>query len=95
MPPEVETVVYRVVQEALTNVARHAQASRAAVELALDDHSARARIVDDGLGFTLDDSAARSLGLAGMSERASLVDGHLEIVSAPGEGTTVLLEVPQ
>jgi signal transduction histidine kinase len=95
MPPEVETVVYRVVQEALTNVARHAQASHAAVELALDDHSARARIVDDGLGFTLDDSAARSLGLAGMSERASLVDGHLEIVSAPGEGTTVLLEVPQ
>jgi signal transduction histidine kinase len=95
MPPEVETVVYRVVQEALTNVARHAQASHAAVELALDDHSARARIVDDGLGFTVDDSAARSLGLAGMSERASLVDGHLEIVSAPGEGTTVLLEVPQ
>jgi signal transduction histidine kinase len=95
MPPEVETVVYRVVQEALTNVARHAQASHAAVELALDDHSARARIVDDGPGFTLDDSAARSLGLAGMSERASLVDGHLEIVSAPGEGTTVLLEVPQ
>ena len=95
LPSEVETVVYRVVQEALTNVARHARASHAAVELALDDRRTRARVVDDGVGFTLTDDPPRSLGLAGMRERAALVDGYVEIVSVPGQGTTVLLEVPR
>jgi len=95
LPPEVETVVYRVVQEALTNAARHAQASRAAVEIAVGGQGARARIVDDGVGFDVGDGPLRSLGLAGMRERASLVDGHLDIVSTLGEGTTVMLEVPR
>jgi signal transduction histidine kinase len=94
LPPEIETVVYRVVQEALTNVARHAAASRADVELAVSGHRVRATVADDGVGFTVDDGRLASLGLAGMRERASLVDGCLEVISGPGKGTTVVLEVP-
>jgi signal transduction histidine kinase len=95
LPPEVETVVYRVVQESLTNVARHARATHATVEIAVDAEGARATIVDDGVGFEVGDGQLRSLGLAGMRERALLVDGHLEIVSSPRRGTTVVLEVPR
>jgi signal transduction histidine kinase len=94
LPPEIETVVYRVVQEALTNVARHAEASRADVELTVSDQWVRATVADDGVGFTVDGGLLGSLGIAGMRERASLVDGHLEIISGPGTGTTVVLEVP-
>jgi signal transduction histidine kinase len=95
LPPEIETVVYRIVQEALTNVARHAEATRASVEITVSGHSARAAIVDDGVGFEVGPGPLRSLGLAGMRERASLVDGHLDIASTPGVGTTVVLEVPR
>lgn len=94
LPSEVETVVYRVVQEALTNVARHAEASRADVELAVEGHGVRARVVDDGVGFTVGDHVLGSLGLGGMRERASLVGGRLDIITGPGEGTTVVLKVP-
>jgi signal transduction histidine kinase len=94
LPSEIETVVYRVVQEALTNVARHAAASRADVGLTVSGHRVRATVADDGVGFTIDHGLLGSLGLAGMRERASLVDGRLEIISGPGEGTTVVLEVP-
>lgn len=95
LPPEVETVVYRVVQESLTNVARHARATRATVEIAVDTDCARATIVDDGVGFEVGDGQLRCLRLVGMRERALLVDGHLEIVSSPRRGTTVVLEVPR
>jgi signal transduction histidine kinase len=93
--PEVETVVYRVVQEALTNVARHAGVSRATVVLAADDARLRAEVVDDGSGFDPPSGRPTSLGLAGMIERASLAGGRAEILSAPGAGTTVRLEVPR
>lgn len=93
--PEVETVVYRVVQEALTNVARHADASRATVVLAADEARLRAEIVDDGSGFDPPTGRPTSLGLAGMVERASLAGGRVEILSTPGAGTTVRLEVPR
>lgn len=95
LPPEVETVVYRVVQEALTNVSRHAEASFAAVAITVDAEGVRASIADDGIGFEVGDGLLRSLGLAGMKERASLVGGSLVITSAPAMGTTVLLEVPR
>jgi two-component system sensor kinase len=78
----------------LTNVARHSTASRADVELTVSGHRVRVTVADDGVGFTIDDDVLGSLGLAGMRERASLVDGRLEIISGPGEGTTVVLEVP-
>jgi signal transduction histidine kinase len=94
LPPDVETVVYRVVQEALTNVARHAQASISTVTIIVDGQGMRASIVDDGIGFELGDAALRSLGLAGMTERASLAGGRVEIASVPTQGTAVTLEVP-
>ena len=92
--PEIETVVYRVVQEALTNVARHARARRAVVSLARRGGLLCADIEDDGAGFDPPVGSPRSLGLAGMTERASLVGGHIRVASAPGSGTTVVLEVP-
>lgn len=92
---EIETVVYRVVQEALTNVARHAAASHATVLLAADSARVRAEVVDDGSGFDPPARRPTSLGLAGMAERASLAGGHLEITGRRGAGTTVRLEVPR
>jgi signal transduction histidine kinase len=94
LPSELETVVYRVVQEAVTNVARHAAASRADVVLSVEGHRVQATVVDDGVGFTVGDDELGSLGLAGMRERASLVGGRLDIISGLGEGTTVVLKVP-
>jgi signal transduction histidine kinase len=94
LPSELETVVYRVVQEALTNVARHAAASRADVVLSVEGHRVQATVVDDGMGFTVGDHELASLGLAGMRERASLVGGRLDIISGLGEGTTIVLKVP-
>lgn len=93
-PPELETVVYRVVQEALTNVVRHARASRAVVSLVADAACLRATVSDDGIGFDAPSGKPRSLGLAGMAERAALVGGLVEIIAAPGGGTRVVLEVP-
>lgn len=92
---EVETVVYRVVQEALTNVARHAGASRTAVQLVGEDGGVRITVSDDGVGFDVGEGPLRSLGLAGMRERAALVGGRVDIGSTPGGGTTVVLEVPR
>ena len=91
---EVETVVYRVVQEALTNVVRHARADHVSVRLAQDRACLRAVVSDDGAGFDPAATGRRSLGLLGMRERATLVGGRVEVVSAPGAGTRMELEVP-
>ena len=100
LPREVETVLFRIVQEALTNVARHAEARHVRVHLARRDGQVRATIEDDGRGFrpeliAWDGISTRGLGLLGMQERAALVDGHCEVQSAPGEGTRVVVTVPQ
>lgn len=92
--PELETVVYRVVQEALTNVARHAGAAHATITIAGGTTRLRAEVVDDGIGFAPPSDPRTSLGLAGMFERASLVGGRVEIRSTPAAGTTVIIEVP-
>ncbi len=95
LPAEVETVVYRVVQEALTNTARHAEASLATVAIEVDARAVRATVTDDGIGFSVGDGSPRSLGLAGMVERAALIGGQVQIESTPSTGTAVLLEVPR
>ena len=95
LPAEVETVVYRVVQEALTNVSRHAEASLASIAITVEVTGVRAVIIDDGVGFVVSNGPPRSLGLGGMVERASLIGGHVEIASTPSEGTIVTLEVPR
>jgi signal transduction histidine kinase len=91
----VETAVYRIVQESLTNIARHAQAQNASVLLEKRDFCIRAIIEDDGIGFDSHQAAqSNRLGLYGMTERAQLLDGNLTIESTPGQGTTVFVEVP-
>lgn len=95
LDPMVESCVYRVVQEALTNVARHAHASSVSVILEVRPQIVCAIIEDDGCGFRVeDDPGYRSLGIAGMRERAALLDGSLQIESSPNTGTAVFLKVP-
>ncbi len=95
LPPEVETAIYRIVQEALTNVLRHAQATRVDVLLERRGDQVVAIVEDNGVGFDAE-AAQRSgrLGLLGMRERAEMLNGRLMIESAPGAGTTVFVEVP-
>jgi len=97
LPPNVEVAVYRIVQEALNNVATHAQAQT--TQLFVDFMPGKLRIViqDDGIGFDVNAphvSPRQHLGLIGMRERAESLRGKLEVRSRPGEGTRVILEVP-
>jgi two-component system sensor histidine kinase UhpB len=97
LPPQIELVLYRVVQEALTNVAKHANARGISVELARGPDEVVASVQDDGEGFSVEDmmrSRERGLGLFGMQERLALVRGQLVIDSAPGLGTRVNARVP-
>ena len=92
------TVLYRVAQEALTNVARHAQATRAEVKIQKLDGAICMTIRDNGKGFqaehVLHARKGRRLGLLGMRERLEMVGGNFTVTSAPGKGTTVLAQVP-
>jgi signal transduction histidine kinase len=95
--PELETVLFRVAQEAITNVVKHATASTAHVTLSYEDRSVRLTVADDGCGFSVDPDRrtyAGHWGLLGMRERASQVHGKLVVRSAPGTGTKVVLRVP-
>ena len=96
--PEVETIVYRVTQEALTNVSKHAQARHVWIRLAVEEDNVGLSIRDDGIGFDPAE-AARLLkdghfGLAGMRERVELGGGHLELDSRPGAGTSIDVALP-
>jgi two-component system sensor histidine kinase UhpB len=90
---EQELVLYRVAQEALTNVARHARAGRVEVSLRRGDGSAVLRVRDDGRGLP-PDAMSSSNGIRGMRERAMLIGADLEIGDADGGGTEVVLRVP-
>jgi signal transduction histidine kinase len=94
LPSEVETVLYRLVQEALTNVVKHAGASRVLIVLTRDGDGIGARIEDDGRGFAERDVREGALGLVGMRERLALVRGTLEIDSTPAGGTALVAYVP-
>jgi signal transduction histidine kinase len=99
LPGEVETALYRVAQEALTNIARHADASDVEVTVTYQEETVAIEIIDDGKGFdpavmTADDLSGRGLGLLGMRERIELCEGEITIDSAPGQGTRVRVEVP-
>jgi signal transduction histidine kinase len=100
-PPELEladphaTAVFRIMQESLTNVARHADASRVALRLSRVNGEVRLQVRDDGRGF--DPAAPRrtsSFGLLGLRERVHLVAGRIAIDSAPGRGTTIEVAIP-
>jgi signal transduction histidine kinase len=97
LAPVVETTVYRVVQETLTNVRKHAGASRVGLIVERRPGELRVVVEDDGEGFdaaNVVSERGRRLGLRGMAERARLVAGHLEVESVAGRGTTVYLSIP-
>ncbi|MFZ2177532.1 MAG: ATP-binding protein, partial [Rhodococcus sp. (in: high G+C Gram-positive bacteria)] len=95
VPPAVATAVFRIVQEALTNIGRHSGAGEASVMIVSSADTVRAVVEDNGAGFDLDMvGQRRSLGLIGMRERARLVGGRLSVESRPGQGTTIMVEVP-
>ena len=94
LTPEIETTLYRMVQEALTNVAKHAGATSVSILLTRTPSSVRLVIEDDGEGFDPGTARDGGLGLPGMRERVALLDGRLRIESAPGKGTTLAAEVP-
>jgi len=99
LTPAVETTIYRVVQEALNNVLKHARADRVSVIVERRDGHAIALVEDDGQGFTPEESGeldgfGRRLGLLGMRERVALVGGALQVESSSGAGTTVRARIP-
>jgi two-component system sensor histidine kinase UhpB len=93
LPQDVQLVVYRVAQEALSNAARHSGAETVRVRVLRVGNRVELTVGDDGSGFTFD-QAARGLGIAGMRERALLVGGDVEVESRPDVGTRVTLRVP-
>jgi signal transduction histidine kinase len=95
LPPTLETALYRIIQEALTNVARHARATTVSVLLEQRDGRVRSIIEDDGRGFDLAQTMTDGhLGLYGIEERISLLGGRMTIESEPGHGTSIFVELP-
>jgi signal transduction histidine kinase len=94
LPPEVETTLYRITQEALTNIVKHAQAKQVSIVLTRRNEKVSVVIEDDGRGFAPEEISENGLGLLGMHERVALVDGRLTVESSPGSGTTLSIEVP-
>lgn len=98
LPPGLEVTLYRIAQEGLTNVVRHAQATQVTVILHQRHNNVYLKIEDDGLGFAPQEvvpmEGRRNLGLISMRERAALAGGALEVYSAPGKGTSVEVRVP-
>jgi PAS domain S-box-containing protein len=91
---EVETAAYRIVQESLSNAARHAGASRVVVELARRNGALEVSVRDDGGGFDPSGTTGAGFGLRGMRERVDLLDGSIEIATGPGRGTRVSAALP-
>jgi PAS domain S-box-containing protein len=94
---ETEWAVYRVVQEALTNVLKHANAASVTVSVEITLHTLRVTVVDDGKGFNpagIEPTSSNSLGIRGMHERLGLVGGAMRIDSIQGRGTTLFIEIP-
>ena len=98
LPAEIETTLYRSVQEALTNIAKHAQAERVSVILERQEDHVRLIVEDDGVGIERDTlpppKSRQTLGLIGMKERIAMVGGSFTLESTPGQGTTLFLRIP-
>jgi signal transduction histidine kinase len=94
--PQEATALFRITQECLTNIIRHARASVADISLTGDNHQIVLMVRDDGVGIKAERAASpKSLGLIGMSERAFLLGGRFEISGAPRRGTTVRVTIPR
>jgi signal transduction histidine kinase len=94
LPAELETTLYRIIQEALTNVVKHAEAQSVSVLLVRREGSVTTVIEDDGRGFDPTSTREDGLGLLGMRERVALHDGRLQLEASPGAGTTLVVEMP-
>jgi signal transduction histidine kinase len=94
LPAEVETTLYRIVQEALTNIVKHAEASMVSILLVRSGVSATVVVEDDGQGFDPAKLREEGMGIIGMRERVELHEGRLRVESTPGMGTTLVAEVP-
>lgn len=96
LPPEIETIAFRIIQEASTNVMRHALAHRLEIRLDRKGDALLIMVRDDGVGFEPEQGKKHkaTLGLHGMRERAQLVGGTLQVLSVPGVGTTILARLP-
>jgi signal transduction histidine kinase len=94
LPPILDQTAYRIIQEALTNVARHAQVQEAAVRLSCEDESLRVEIADHGRGFDFAAASRGTVGLAGMCERAAAVGGELMLAPSAAGGTRVVARLP-
>jgi signal transduction histidine kinase len=90
MPESVEVAAYYVVAEALTNAAKHSQASAVSIRATAEDHELRLSISDDGIGGAVAD---RGSGLTGLKDRVEALAGHLDISSPPGSGTTLVVAI--
>jgi len=94
LPADVETALYRIVQEALTNVVKHAGAAHVSIVLTRKPASVLVMIEDDGRGFDPAETSSAGLGLLGMRERVELLDGMFQIEASPRHGTTLIVELP-
>jgi len=99
LSPQLETTLFRVIQEAVYNISRHAQAKKAEVTLHFKRGKVWVGIKDDGIGFDVKEAISskerpRGLGLLGMKERIELIQGSLSISSRPGGGTEINIEIP-
>jgi signal transduction histidine kinase len=99
LSPEIETAMYRIFQEALSNVSRHSRAKHVSIDLTLHDGVLESEVQDDGRGFdpqtiNMNGANPRGLGLLGIEERVSQCGGQLEIISQPGRGTRLLIRLP-
>lgn len=99
LPADTELSLFRITQEALWNIERHAKATGITVTLSLTKHEARLKVVDDGVGFSMasfphDFVSSGKLGLLSIQERAELLNGKLEIQSSPGNGTSIIVSIP-
>lgn len=100
LSPDIETTVYRIVQEALTNILKHAQAKNVSVVVECQQNNVQVVVEDDGKGFDTEYLSSNKattkgrLGVVGMRERAAMVEGTLDIESTPGAGTTVFVRIP-
>ena len=99
LPARVETVLYRIVQEALNNVSKHAEASSVKLRVSSQERAIRCSIRDDGIGFdvsaVLERGGAEGIGLIGIRERLAPLRGTLDINSTPGGGTELVVTIPR
>jgi two-component system sensor histidine kinase DegS len=99
LEPYIEVTVFRIIQELLTNVRDHAQASQVRITVEIDDSSVRVMVDDNGAGFDVEEAISgahqrQTVGLSTMYERVELLGGSLDIESTPGQGTHVVVFIP-